>query len=253
MDMRYDMRMDGRRLPPRNARGEFTRRGRGRRMDRGMYDMGYPEMRGDMNYGDMARGGYRGRRDMGMYPEMDGHHYPMHGGINGGYEPVEFMGYCTGYAGAKEDYGYPMYDMRGRGGDMGYRNYDMRGRDYGYGYDYGYPMGDYGETLSEKELEHWNKKLMEKVEDKYKGFFTKENIAQRARQHGFQMKDFGEEELLTATLMQYTDLCKYLKPFVGENLDAYIGAGYGFLVDDDTEVKGAEKLAVYFDEVVGEK
>ena len=256
MDMRYDMRMDGRRLLPRNARGEFTRRGRGRgRRDRGMYDMGYPEMRGDMNYGDIARGGSRGRRDMGMYPEMDGHHYPMHGGRSGGYEPVEFMGYCTGYAGAKEDYAR---------GDMGYRNYDMRGRDYGYPmhgqhyppYDYGYPYddyGDYGETLSEKELDHWNKKLMEKVEDKYKGFFTKENIAQRARQHGFQMKDFGEEELLTATLMQYTDLCKYLKPFVGENLDAYIGAGYGFLVDDDTEVKGAEKLAVYFDEVVGEK
>ena len=161
MDMRYDMRMDGRRLPPRNSRGEFTRRGRGRRMDRGMYDMSYPEMRGDMNYGDMARGGSRGRRDMGMYPEMDGHHYPMHGGRAGGYEPVEFMGYCTGYAGAKEDYGYPMYDMRGRGGDMGYRNYDMRGRDYGY--DYGYPMGDYGETLSEKELDHWCEKLKKQL------------------------------------------------------------------------------------------
>lgn len=255
MDMRYEMRGDGRRLPPRNARGEFTRRGRGRRMDRGMYDMGYPEMRGDMNYGDMARGGSRGRRDMGMYPEMDGHHYPMQGGRAGGYEPVEFMGYCTGYAGAKEDYAR---------GDMGYRNYDMRGRDYGYPmhgqhyppYDYGYPYddyGDYGETLSEQELEHWNKKLMHKIEDKYKPFFTKENVVQRAKQRGYQMKDFGENELYTATLMQYTDLCKELKPFVGENLDAYIGAGYGFLVDDDTEVKGAEKLAVYFDEVVGEK
>lgn len=248
MDMRYDMRMDGRRLPPRNSRGEFTRRGRGRRMDRGM-DYGY-----DMRGGEMR--GTHGRRDMGSYPEMDGHHYPMHGGRAGGYEPVEFMGYCTGYAGAKED--YPR-------GDMGYRNYDMRGRDYGYpmydmrggrdyGYDYGYDdYGDYGETLSEKELHSLDKRLMEKVEDRHKGFFTKENIAQRARQYGFEMKDFGEEELLTATLMQYTDLCKYLKPFVGENLDAYIGAGYGFLVDDDTEVKGAEKLAVYFDEVVGEK
>lgn len=249
MDMRYEMRGDGRRLPPRNSRGEFTRRGRGRsrRMDRGM-DYGY-----DMRGGEMR--GNRGRRgkEMGSYQEMDGHHYPMHGGRSGGYEPVEFMGYCTGYAGAKEDYGY----------DMGYQNYNMRGgRDYGYPmrqphyppYDYGYDdYGDYGETLSEKELEHWNKKLMQKVEDRHKGFFTKENIAQRARQHGFQMKDFGEEELLTATLMQYTDLCNYLKPFVGENLDAYIGAGYAFLVDDDTEVKGAEKLAVYFDEVVGEK
>ena len=249
MDIRYDMR-DGRRLPPRNARGEFRRR-RSRRMDRGM-DYGYGDMRGrdyartEMDNMDM-RGDYRtdrmgdmARRDYGY----DGHHYPMQGGRTGGYEPVEFMGYCTGYAGAKEDYGYPMYDMRGRSGDMGYRNYDMRGRDYGYDY------GDYGETLSEKELHSLDKRLMEKVEDRHKGFFTKENVAQRARQHGFEMKDFGEEELLTATLMQYTDLCKYLKPFVGENLDAYIAAGYAFLVDDDTEVKGAEKLTRYFDNVV---
>ena len=63
-DMRY--MPDGRRLPPRNARGEFMSRGRGRgrgrRGDRGMdYGM-YPEMHGDgrvirsyprMDYGDM--------------------------------------------------------------------------------------------------------------------------------------------------------------------------------------------------------
>ena len=286
MDMRYDMRGDGRRLPPRNARGEFRRRRRGGR-DRGMDDMrggdyGY-DMRGyDMRgqyYGDyeedMARGGGRGgsrggqgggrgrggdRGDMGDYGYgdmerggdrgMDGH-YGMHGGM-GGYKPIEAMGYFNGY------YGMPEQDFArgggrgGRGGDrgydMGYRNYDMRGRDYGYD-DY----GDYGETLSEKELEHWNKKLMQKIEEKYKPFFTKENIVQRAKQRGYQMKEFGENELYTATLMQYTDLCKELKPFVGENLDAYIAAGYAFLVDDDTEVKGAEKLAIYFDEVVGEK
>lgn len=255
MDMRYDMRMDGRRLPPRNARGEFTRRGgrgRSRRMDRGM---DYGDMRGrdyemaqSSNMG--MRGDYRTNRMGGMARGdygYDGHHYPMQGGRMGGYEPVEFMGYCTGYAGGKEDYGYRNYDMRRGGGrDYGYPMYDR----YDYGYD---DYGDYGETLSEQELEHWNKKLMHKIEDKYKPFFTKENVVQRAKQRGYQMKDFGENELYTATLMQYTDLCKELKPFVGENLDAYIGAGYAFLVDDDTEVKGAEKLAIYFDEVVGEK
>ena len=239
MDMRYDMRMDGRRLPPRNARGEFTRRGRGRRMDRGMYDMGYPEMRGG-DYGDMARGGSRGRRDMGMYPEMDGHHYPMQGGRSGGYEPVEFMGYCTGYAGAKEDYGYPMYDMRGRGGDMGYRNYDMRGRDYGY--DYGYPMGDYGETLSEKELDHWCEKLKKHLDDQEKQMFHKDIIAQKAKQIGMQMHGFGEKELEVATLMAYTDY----KDVIGRNVDTAIRLGYDWLKDDDVAVKGAEKLATYY-------
>lgn len=213
MDMRYDMRMDGRRLPPRNARGEFTRRGRGRRMDRG------------------------------MYPEMDGHHYPMHGGRSGGYEPVEFMGYCTGYAGEKQDHGY--------------RNYDMRGRDYGYPmrerhyppYDYGYPYddyGDYGETLSEKELEHWCEKLKKQLDDQEKQMFHKDTIAQKAKSMGMQMQGFGEKELYVATIMAYTDY----KDVIGRNPDMAIRLGYDWLRDDDVAVKGAEKLAVYYDCIV---
>ena len=240
MDMRYDMRMDGRRLPPRNSRGEFTRRGRGRRMDRGM-DYGY-----DMRGGEMR--GTRGRRDMGSYPEMDGHHYPMHGGRAGGYEPVEFMGYCTGYAGAKEDYAR---------GDMGYRNYDMRGRDYGYPmhgehyppYDYGYPYddyGDYGETLSEKELDHWCEKLKKQLDDQEKQMFHKDMISQKAKSMGMQMKDFGEKELEVATLMVYTDY----KRTIGKNPDMAIRLAYDWLTDDDVAVKGAEKLAVYYDCIV---
>lgn len=228
MDIRYDMR-DVRRLPPRNARGEFTRRGRGRRMDRGM-DYGY-----DMRGGEMR--GTRGRRDMGSYPEMDGHHYPMHGGRTGGYEPVEFMGYCTGYAGAKED--YPR-------GDMGYRNYDMRGgRDYGY--DYGYDdYGDYGETLSEKELEHWCEKLKKQLDDQEKQMFHKDMISQKAKSMGMQMKGFGEKELEVATLMVYTDY----KRTIGKNPDMAIRLAYDWLTDEDVAVKGAEKLAVYYDCIV---
>ena len=246
MDMRYDMRMDGRRLPPRNARGEFTRRGRGRRMDRGMYDMGYPEMRGDMTYGDMARGGSRGRRDMGMYPEMDGHHYPMQGGRSGGYEPVEFMGYCTGYAGAKEDYGYPMYDMRGRGGDMGYRNYDMRGRDYGY--DYGYPVGDFGESLSEKELHEWCEKMKKHLSDQEKQMLSEQVIIQKAKQMGMSMDGFTEKELYVNTVRNYTDH----KKSIGQNPDLALKMAYDDFHDEDGEYngKGSMWLAVYYDNFV---
>lgn len=256
MDMRdmRDMRMDGRRLPPRNSRGEFTRRGRGRsrRMDRGM-DYGYGDMRGgDYARTEMAnmdmRGNYRNggmgdmaRRDYGY----DGHHYPMHGGRVGGYEPVEFMGYCTGYAGAKEDYAR---------GDMGYRNYDMRGRDYGYpmydmrgGRDYGYDdYGDYGETLSDKELDHWCEKLKKELDDQEKQMFHKDIISQKAKQMGMQMHGFGEKELEVVTLMLYDDYKKTL----GRNPDVYIKLAYDWLNDEDSELKGAEKLAVYHDEVV---
>lgn len=283
-DMR-DMRgMDGRRLPPRNSRGEFMSRGRGRgrRGDRGMdygYDMDmarggrgrdrgmsdYGDMRGGdgrvirsyprMDYGDMARGGSRGRGGRGGdygdmrggsdYGDMagrgDGHY--MHGGQGmGGYQPIEAMGYFNGYYGMPEqDYGR----NRDYGYDMGGGDYARGGRrDYG---DYGYEdYGDYGETLSEKELEHWNKKLMEQLDEREKQMFHKDAIMQKIKQMGKPMEGFGEKELYTATLMSYTDD----KEFIGQNPDLAIKLGYAFLADKDTKVRGAEKLCVYFDEIV---
>lgn len=244
---------DGRRMPPRNARGEFMSRGRGRgrgrRGDRGMdYGM-YPEMRdgrvirsyptihpqgdytGDMNY-DMARGGnmrsmdYRGGDYRGGQMMGDGHY--MHGGRQGGYEPVEFMGYCTGYYGHPDDYG--------------------RGRDYGYGRrDYGYrDYGDYGETLTTEEIEHWAHKLMSQLDEHEKQMFHKDTIMQKARSMGKQMEGFGEKELWVATLMVYTDY----KHSIGQNVDLAIKLAYDWLSDPDVEVKGAHKLAVYYDCIV---
>ena len=240
------MMYDGRRLPPRNSRGEFISRwrGRGRRGDRGM---GYEDMRGDMrmrdgrvirsyprmDYGeDMRRGDMRG----GDYA-MDGH-YPQGQGAT--YYPIQAMGTFEGYYGMPEqDYGrgrrdYGMNDYRG-----GYGR-----RDYGdYGYD---DYGDYGETLSEKELEHWNKKLMEQLDEREKQMFHKDTIMQKIKQMGKPMEGFGEKELYTATLMSYTDD----KEFIGQNPDLAIKLGYAFLSDKDTIVRGAEKLCVYFDEIV---
>ena len=232
----------------------------GRRGDRGM-DYGYN--RGDYRGGDMEYGSRgsdrayseqdnaRGRRDyesMGQsdmgygYDDMRGGrgrndgHYPMMQGQGSTYYPIEAMGRFNGYWGMpEEDYG--RYDMRGRGGR----------RDYGY---YGDDYGDYGETLTKEELEHWNKKMLKEVDDKYKHYFTKENIAQKARALGVQMEGFNEDELLTATIAMYTDYCDVLKPYIGENMDAYVKMARAFMVDKDASVKGGEKLAVYYDSVV---
>ena len=250
MDMR-DMRgMDGRN--PYGSRGGYvtTRRPRrGRRGDRGMVyaeedmrgrgmrDMArggrgsrgrdYGDMRGndygyDMNrspemYYD-ARGGYDRNMDMGM----DGHY-----GKRGGYEPVEFMGYCSGYYGSPDqDYGY-----------------DMRGRDYG---DYGDDYGDYGETLSDEELEKWNKKLLAQLDEREKQMFSKEAIMQKIKVMNIPMEDYSEKELYTATLAMYTDH----KQSIGQNPDLAIRLGKDFLTDKDSKVKGAERLAVYYDTFV---
>ena len=243
------MRYDGRRLPPRNSRGEFRRRRRGDRgMDYGMdgrvirsYPNMYPQgdyASGDMNY-DMARGDmrsmdYRGNDYRGGQMMGDGHY--QHG-RQSGYEPVEFMGYCQGY------YGSPDQDY-GRGRDYGYP--DMRGRrDYGYDYGRG-SYGDFGETLSEQELESWNKRLMEQLDEREKQMFSKEMISQKARSMGKQMEGFGEKELYTATLMIYTDY----KQSIGQNVDLSVKLAYDWLSDKDVKVRGAEKLCVYYDEIV---
>ena len=209
--------------------------GRSRGGDRG--DMGY-DMRSDYGY-DMARQGDM-RSDYARQGGMDGH-YPQ--GQMGGYQPIEFMGYCNGY------YGMPQQDYaRGRGRDYGY---DMRGGDYArggrrdYG-DYADDYGDYGETLSNKELEHWCKKLKEKLNDQEKQMFSKEMIAQMAKQMGREMKEFGIEELEVVTLMLLDDYKKTL----GANPDLMIKLAFDWLDDKDASVKGAEKLAVYYDEIV---
>ena len=261
MDMRYDMR-DGRRLPPRNSRGEFRRR-RSRR-DRGMDYAGedmrmrdygdvtrrgrygdYGENMGD--YGeDMARGMRggrgRGRNDYGDY-EIDGHYPEAHGST---YYPIQAMGTFEGYYGMPEQNDYGMnyrrygggYNMRGKG----------RGRDYGYdyGYDYGDDYGDYGETLSDKELEEWNKKLLGQLDEREKQMFSKDAIMQKAKQMGLKMEGFGEKELYTNTLANYTDH----KKSIGANPDLAIKLAYDDFCDQDSEYQGAEWLAVYFDTFV---
>jgi hypothetical protein len=255
MDMR-DMRgMDGRRLPPRNARGEFRRRRSGRRGDRGMpmhedmrRDMnytggrgGYPmrdygDMRGDYNY-DMARQGDM-RNDYARQGGYDGH-YPQ--GQGSTYYPIEAMGVFNGY------YGMPEQDYA-RGGRRDY-GYDMRyGRDYGYPmyeHDYGYGE-DYGEKLSDKELEEFCHKLKSQLTEQEKQMFSKEALMQRAKSMGRQMEGFSEKEVEVVALMLLDDYKKSL----GTNPDLMVKLAFDWLDDKDAKVKGAEKLAVYYDEIV---
>ncbi len=205
--------------------------GRSRGGDRG--DMGY-DMRSDYGY-DMARQGDM-RSDYARQGGMDGH-YPQ--GQMGGYQPIEFMGYCNGY------YGMPEQDYA-RGGRRDY-GYDMRGGDYGYPmYEHDYGYGDYGEVLSDKELEDFCYKLKSQLTEQEKQMFSKEAIMQRIKAMNKPMEGFGEKEWEVATLMWYTDN----KEFFGQNIDFAVKGGYAFLADKDVKVKGAKKLATYYDEIV---
>ena len=231
---------------PYGSRGGYANSRRMRRMrDRGMdYTHDMPMHRGDYNYEHEMMDGRRRRNARGQYMSDRGYEHEMphemdYGSFHEerGFRPVEAMGYFTGYYGGGEDYG--RYDMRGRR--------DMR---YDYGYDY---AGDYGEKLTKEEMEHWRRKLEKEVGDEQsKNFFKKENIEQKARQMGIQMRDFDAEELALASYMLYSDYCKSLKPYVGQNMDVFVKMGEEFLNDPDSEVKGGEKLALYFEIVSGE-
>lgn len=210
---------------------------RDRRRDRGMYDGGhygvpsgehYPM---DGNYSNSQYNDERGRRDyesgrqydMGYdYPRMNDGHYGSEGKT---YYPIEAMGTFNGYWGQPQrDFG--RYDMRGR---------DMMG-DY----------GDYGETLTKEELEHWCKKMMSELDERERQMLSKESILQRAKNMGIEFKGFNEMEYYVNVVKNYTDH----KKSIGENLDMAMKLARDDFFDEDGEYKGSEWLAVYYDTFV---
>jgi hypothetical protein len=125
-------------------------------------------------------------------------------------------------------------------------NYARNGRrDYGYD-DYGNEYEDFGSTLSKEELKTWCEKLKENLDDREKQLFSKEAINQRAKQTGRKMDGFGAEEVEVVTLMLLDDYKKTL----GANVDLMVKLAFDWLDDKDAKIRGAEKLAVYYDEIV---
>jgi hypothetical protein len=248
----YMARRDGRN--PYGSRGGYvvsSRRDRARGMDyaydRGDYRGGnyeYGSRRGDMAYSqqDMERGRrdyeYTGQPRMDYEYDMRGNYDMARGGRDmhygrgqGNFQPVEAMGYFTGYYGggqdmARRDYGY---------------NYDMRGRDYGYDY-----AGDYGESLSKEELEDWCKKMMSKLDERQKQMLSKDMILQRAKSMGVQFDKFNEMEYYVNVVRNFTDH----KQSVGDNIDMIMKLAKDDFHDEDGEYKGSEWLAVYYDTFV---
>lgn len=189
--------------------GDYAKNQNSNMAMRGGYNPNYvPNMANGNNYNNKTGQGY------------DGHHMPMQSqGMM--YYPVEAMGTFNGYYGMNPQSDYAMNGRR-----------DM--------------SGDYGETLSEKDLDHWCKKLKEQLDEREKQMFSKEAISKHAKTIGRQMEGFTEKELEVATLMIYTDY----KQSIGQNLDLAVRLAFDWLNDKDASVKGGEKLAVYYDCIV---
>lgn len=194
-----------------------------RMYDRGMdegydrnYDRGYGEPDGRNPYG--SRGGYvTNRRPRGDRA------YEYEGTFRGG--------------------DHAMYDSRMYPPMMN-EDYAMDGRR-------GYYRGrrDYaeGNRLSPEDLEMWYKKLMSKVGDSSKEMLSEDKIMKKAKEHGVKMDKFTEDEFLVTVLMMYTD---YWETAGRGNLDMYVKLAEDFLCDEDSHLKGSEKLAAYYENVV---
>lgn len=149
------------------------------------------------------------------------------------------------------------YDMNQDYNDYAdYNDYEMDYNDYGdYDYEMDYEQDyrrggrrDYGSNKLEKEdYQEWIGKLMEEVDHKDSEMFKKEKIMQKAQELGIKPEGFTMDDLYLTTIMMYTD---YYKTLGNANISIYVKLAKDWLMDKDVSVKGSEKLASYYENIV---
>ncbi len=195
---------------------------------------------------------------------MDGHypHYPRR--TMREMERMQMQQYPQQYP-MDMEYDYAKYDSRydsrynsnrrGQDGNYPYQQYGERNRPmdyemYGYGiggirpmnYDYGY---DYASEDMEQEWEEHLKKWQEELKRYDRFNMPKDQVIQNGRQMGATFKDYNEDEFYTAYLMIVSDYKKSIS-------DPHIAIlqTQEWLEDEDSKLKGSDKLCAYYYEVI---
>lgn len=211
---------------------------------RNMRDMRRNQERYDGRNPYGSQGGYvssRRTRDMLMYDDMRRYREnPSNYNLsdmtrqNREIEHDPYTPYQYGRDYRKENYdghySYPYYM------NFDYGTYS-RNRDYGSDKNY----------LNDEELMAWKETLLEEIDPQYKNQFEKNRVVQRAKEMGVQFKDFTEDEFVTTAIMIASDFGKTVGM---NNTDQMFRMAYDWLDDKDAGVKGSEKLAIYYDEIV---
>ena len=135
------------------------------------------------------------------------------------------------------EYGRDYGDIR-RVGNFEYDTYYGGDNDRDYGYD--------GERLTNRELKEWARDLLDEIKPEHRTMFDKANFEQRAREMGFESKEYSLDELYIATLIIETDYCETMKKYGINNLDTAICFAKDFLDDPDSDLRYGEKLASYY-------
>ena len=134
---------------------------------------------------------------------------------------------------------YPMYDdyARGRRRDSDYaRDYVddyARRRDYADDYD----LADEWE----EDLEEWCKKL--KHHDRFG--MHKDQLLHSAKQMGVNFHNYTEHEFITVYYMLVSDF-----PKIANEPHTYLSMAKEWLEDEDSELKGSERLCAYYYEII---
>lgn len=156
----------------------------------------------------------------------------------------------------RRDYNdYGDYENDYRQGVRGTGRYGMGGsmyrgrRDYNDYEDYRRDYNDYGEELKlhKKDIEKWEHKL--KNADGTTGkHFSDERILNEARKLNINFDKYSEEDLVMTANMLYSDYCDVFKNIIGQEREplVYTKMAHAFLHDKDANVKGKEKLAMYY-------
>jgi hypothetical protein len=140
------------------------------------------------------------------------------------------------------------YDYAERGGSD-YRRYDRRYNDEAYDRDYEYDREhyerDYAEEEMDKEYEEklhdWIKKLKKK--DRFGS--SKEDIIRKAKSMDVKFDEFTEDEFYAVYLMMVSDY-----KHVANDPHHYLAMAKEWLMDDDVEMTGSDKVCAYLYTIV---
>ena len=152
--------------------------------------------------------------------------YGSAGGYVRDYEHHGNYDYTSDY-----NYDYPMYYS------SDYRSRDYRSTDYRYD-----RKAERDEEESYyQELDRW----IGKLKRKNKFNINESQLIDMAKRYNISMKDYDEKEFYATFLMMVSDYGK-----ASQDPQVYVEMAKAFLEDDDTELKGSEKLCKYLYAIV---
>ena len=225
----------------RYLRDRASRRGMSQNQGRGQ---GQRQERMDGHYPHYPRRTMREmeRMQMQQYPQQ----YPMDMEYDyAKYDSRYDSRYNSNRRGQDGNYPYQQYGERNRPMEYEMYGYGIGGiKPMDYGYDYGYDY-DYADEDMEKEWKEHLKKWQDELKRYDRFNMPKDQVIQNAKQMGVEFDKYNEEEFLTTYYMVMSDY-----PSIANEPHTYISLAKDWLEDEDSKLKGSDKLCAYYYEVI---